>query len=99
MCDMSEPSDLIDPSAGPGAQALRLAARPASLAGKVLGLLDNTKEQGDVILETIAAALRERHGVARVVARRKEHYSKQAPETLIDELAREVDVAVAALGG
>ena len=96
---MSEPSDLIDPSARPGALAVPPAPRPGTLAGKVLGLLDNTKEQGDVILETIGAALRERHGVARVVTRRKEHYSKQAPDSLIAELAREVDVAVAALGG
>ncbi len=33
------------------------------LAGKVVGLLDNTKEQADVILETVAEALRERYGV------------------------------------
>ena len=96
---MSERSDLIDPSAGPGAQLILPARRSGTLAGKVLGLLDNTKEQGDIILETIAAALRERHGVARVVARRKEHYSKQAPDSLIEELAQEADVVVCALGG
>jgi len=69
------------------------------LAGKVVGLLDNTKEQGDVILQTVADALRERHGVARVVIRRKEHYSKPAKDELIDEMAQEVEVAVAAVGG
>ena len=96
---MSETSGFMDPSAGPGAQAVPPARRPDTLAGKVLGLLDNTKEQGDVILETLAAALCERYGVARVVTRRKLHYSKQAPDSLIAELAQEVDVAVAALGG
>jgi len=96
---MSDPSGIIDPSASGGAQAFPPAPRPESLAGKVLGLLDNTKEQGDIILETIATALRERYGVARIVLRRKEHYSKAAPDDLIAEMAREVQVAVSALGG
>ena len=48
------------------------------LAGKVVGLLDNTKEQADVILETVGEVLRERYGVARVIIRRKEFFSKPA---------------------
>ena len=94
-------SDLpfIDPTAGGGKPKIPPARRPMDLAGKVVGLLDNTKEQGDVILQTIADALRERHGVARVVIRRKEHYSKPATDALIDEMAREVQLAVAAVGG
>jgi hypothetical protein len=96
---MSEPSGFIDPSAAAGAGVIAPAPRPASLAGKVVGLLDNTKEQGDIILETIGAALREHHGVARIVVRRKEHYSKTAPDRLIDEMAREVQIAIAAVGG
>ena len=39
-----------------------------TLAGKMVGLLDNTKEQGDVILETVAHALRER------LRRRESHH-------------------------
>jgi hypothetical protein len=69
------------------------------LAGKVIGLLDNTKEQGDIILQTVGDALREHYGVARVVIRRKEHYSKPATNALVDELAKEVQLAVAAVGG
>jgi hypothetical protein len=64
----------------------------------VVGLLDNTKEQGDIILQTIGEALCERHG-AQVVIRRKEHYSKPASAAIIDEMAREVQVAIAAVGG
>ena len=89
----------IDPTAGTGRPRVPLAARPADLAGKVVGLLDNTKEQGTLILETLGIALREKYGVARVVIKRKEHYSKPATDALIDEMAREVDVAIAALGG
>ena len=89
----------IDPTAGGGKAKLAVAPRPMDLAGKVLGLLDNTKEQGDIILQTIGDALRERHGVARVVVKRKEHYSKPATSALIDEMAKEVEVAIAAVGG
>ena len=89
----------IDPTAGGGKSKVAPAPRPMDLAGKVVGLLDNTKEQGDVIMQTIADALRERHGVARVVIRRKEHYSKPATDALIDEMASEVEMAVAAVGG
>jgi hypothetical protein len=89
----------IDPTAGGGRTRITLAPRPMDLAGKVVGLLDNTKEQGKLILETIGEALRERHGVARVVLRSKEHYSKPAMTSLIDEVANEVEVAIAAVGG
>ncbi|MDB5809834.1 MAG: hypothetical protein JWN94_1956 [Betaproteobacteria bacterium] len=96
---MANELPFIDPTAGGGKARVALAPRPMDLAGKVVGLLDNTKEQGDVILETIAAALRERYGVAKVVTRRKEHYSKPATEEIINEMAKEVQVAVAAVGG
>jgi hypothetical protein len=89
----------IDPTAGGGKPRVALAPRPMDLAGRVVGLLDNTKEQADVILAAIGDALRERHGVARVVTRRKEHYSKPAKPELLDALADEVDIAIAAVGG
>ncbi len=96
---MSETLGFIDPTAGGGKSRIALAPRPMDLAGKVVGLLDNTKEQGTLILETLGAALRERYGVARVVLRSKEHYSKPASEALIDDMAKEVQVAIAAVGG
>jgi hypothetical protein len=99
MTDDTHALGYIDPTAGSGRQRIAPAPRPADLAGKVVGLLDNTKEQGTLILETLGNALREKYGVAKVVIRRKEHYSKPATAALLDEMAKEVDVAVAALGG
>ena len=89
----------IDPTAGGGKTKIALAPRPDDLAGKVLGLLDNTKEQGTLILETLGEVLRERFGVARVVLLAKEHYSKPATDALIDQMAAQVDIAIAAVGG
>ena len=94
-------SDLgfIDPTASGARAKIALAPRPMDLAGKVVGLLDNTKEQADVILETIADALRQRYGVAKVIVRRKEYFSRPATDELLNEMAKEVQVAAAALGG
>jgi hypothetical protein len=96
---MANDLGFIDPTEAGNASRIALAPRPMDLAGKVVGLLDNTKEQADVILETVGEALRERYGVARVVIRRKEHFSKPAAVQLMDELASEVQVAAAAVGG
>jgi len=92
-------SQLIDPTAGGGKSKVVLAPRPMDLAGKVVGLLDNTKEQGALILETLGRALREQHGAARVVMLSKEHYSKPAAPSIIDQIAQEAQVAIAAVGG
>jgi hypothetical protein len=95
------PNDLpfIDPTRGGARTQLARAPRPMDLTGKTVGLLDNTKEQADVILETVGAALREKYGVADVIIRRKGYYSRPAPAELIDEMANKVQVAVAAVGG
>lgn len=96
---MSNDLGFIDPTAGGSKAKIALAPRSMDLSGKVVGLLDNTKEQADVILETVADILRERYGVAKVIIRRKEYYSRPASEDLINEMAQEVQVAAAALGG
>lgn len=89
----------IDPTAGGGKAKLATAPRPMDLAGKVVGLLDNTKEQGDIILSTVADELRKRYGVADVVIRRKAFFSKPAAPELLDDMAKKVQVAIAAVGG
>ena len=96
---MTNDLPFIDPTAGGNKARIALAPRPMDLAGKVVGLLDNTKEQADIIFETVADVLRSRYGVARVVIRRKEAFSRPATEALLNEMAKEVQVAAAALGG
>lgn len=96
---MTNQQSFIDPSRGGARERLPKAARPMDLTGKVVGLLDNTKEQADVILATIGEALREKYGVADVIIRRKQYFSKPAAPEIIDEMAKKVQVAVAAVGG
>jgi predicted GTPase len=90
---------IIDPSAGGAGTRIPLAPRPMDLRGKVVGIIDNTKEQADVIAEAMAEGLREKYGVAKVIVRRKPFFSKPAPAELLEEIAREADVAIAAVGG
>ena len=90
---------IIDPSAGASGARIQLAPRPMDLRGKVVGFIDNTKEQADVIAEAMAEGLREKYGVAKVIIRRKPYFSKPAPAERLEEIAREADVAIAAVGG
>ena len=89
----------IDPTRGGSKTKLQRAPRPMDLAGKVVGLLDNTKEQADIILATVGEDLRRRYGVADVIMRRKEFFSKPAKPELLDDMASKVQVAIAAVGG
>jgi hypothetical protein len=96
---MTQTPDFIDPTVGGRAASLPLAPRPRTLTDTVVGLLDNTKEQGDLILQAVAEALLQHYGVAGVRLRRKDHYSKPATPALIDAMASDVHVAVVAVGG
>src|SRR5262245_22592755 len=96
---MTPAPEFIDPTVGRSTVRIPLAPRPFDLRDKVVGLLDNTKEQGDIILQTVAEALREHYGVTGIHLRRKEHYSKPALPALIDAMASTVQVAVVAVGG
>ena len=89
----------IDPTRGGSRTKLQRAPRPMDLAGKVVGLLDNTKEQADIILATVGEDLRRRYGVKDVIIQRKEFFSRPAKPELLDEMAKKVQVAVAAVGG
>ena len=96
---MSEELWFVDPTAGGNKSKVALARRPIDLSGKVVGLIDNTKEQADVILETIAHELKSRYGVKDVIIERKEAFSKPATTAQIDALAKKVQIAAAAVGG
>ena len=67
-------------------------------AGLIL-LLANHVGDADVIAEALACGLREKYGVAKVIIPRKPYFSKPAPAELLEQMANEVDVAIAAVGG
>jgi hypothetical protein len=87
---------VYDPRGASVAAAPALARRPASLAGLTLGVLDNGKEQADVILAH-AAELLARDGVRTVFAR-KPTFARVAPRDVLEQL-KACDIVITGLGG
>ncbi|MBM4226386.1 MAG: hypothetical protein FJ164_01360 [Gammaproteobacteria bacterium] len=86
---------LLDPT-GELSPAQRLPlAKPASLAGLTVGLLDISKARGDVFLDRLETLFQSR-GV-KTLRFKKPTFTKPAPLPLIQEIAGKVDVVVEAL--
>jgi len=75
-----------------------LPALPASLHGRTVGFIDNTKHNFDRLADEIGTMLRERHGVKAIVRRRKANASTPAAPEILIELAKSCDVVFAGSG-
>jgi hypothetical protein len=75
-----------------------LAPRLGSLRGATLGLLDNGKPNGSVLLTEIGAHLRERYGVREVRMFTKSYFGTPVDQTLTERIVQECDFAIAAIG-
>ena len=69
-----------------------------SLSGKVVGFIDNSKPNFNLLVEDLAQELTSRHGVATVVKRRKKSASQGAPAELMRELVEECDAVITGSG-
>jgi hypothetical protein len=85
----------LDPTSERSPLTRTRAARPQSLEGKAVGLLDISKPRGDVFLDRLEALLAER-GV-RTLRFRKPTFAKVAPVDLRHEIATKCDVVIEAL--
>ncbi|HYB71431.1 MAG TPA: hypothetical protein VEH80_12185 [Candidatus Bathyarchaeia archaeon] len=68
---------------------------PVDLRGLTVGFLDNTKHNFDRLVLSIGEALKARHGVARVVHRRKANAATGAAPEIIEALSKECDLVFA----
>lgn len=89
---------VLDPTSPPLPVDARLARRPETLDGKVLGLLDNHKRNAELLLDNVRELLAERYELGGVVKRSKPDVSRPCPDKTVDELAAECDVLVTAIG-
>jgi hypothetical protein len=71
-----------------------LAKRGASLEGRVVGLLNNSKSGTRPFLDRVEELLRREHGVARIVRNDKNAAALPAPDEMLDAAVRECDVVV-----
>ncbi len=88
--------EILDPAGASSTTSRQLAARPRALGGLVIGVLDNSKPNAAVLLETVAAALREQFGAARVRAWQKPGASTGAAPAVLDDIAGACRVALTA---
>jgi hypothetical protein len=89
---------VFDPRGRVDAERVALAPRTVGLAGKRLGILDNTKWNANRLLRKTAALLEEKHGIATVGYYKKESFSKVADPALIAEIATNCDIVLTAIG-
>jgi hypothetical protein len=89
---------VFDPTTSPKEQALRYATRPASLQGKKVGLVENTKFNSDKLLLKIGKILQDEYGVQGVLMRRKRSSGVPAHEEIIRDILAECDAVVAGVG-
>jgi hypothetical protein len=96
------PSAILDPTGLSSREdttpAFTLAPRPASLESVRVGLLENGKQNARLLLEDVAAVLRERYGTGEATLRRKENFAQPAASELVGELSGESDVVVIGVG-
>jgi hypothetical protein len=75
-----------------------LAPRPRSLKGLTLGLLDNTKPNGAVILRAVGRELQERYGVKEIRMFQKGYFGTPVEESVVQQMLHNCDFAVAGIG-
>ncbi len=92
---MTDTRVLLDPTAERLPARRERLARPASLAGLTIGLLDISKTRGDVFLDQIETQLVER-GLM-VKRYRKPTFARVAPTELKQAISAECDVVIEAL--
>lgn len=89
---------VYDPRGQVTADAQPLAARVGSLEGLRLAVLDNSKWNAGKLLRRSIDALARDAGFAAVNYYTKESFSKTAAPELIDEIVRDNDIALTAIG-
>ena len=90
MTDYLDPTDSV-------AVHRRTAARPASLEGKVVTLLDISKAKGNHLLDRLEELLQERVRPRAIVRKKKPTFARPAPEALRQEILTGTDVIIEAL--
>ena len=100
MTEMTKQKEKIlvyEPVAEASGESAVMAARPESLNGKSVGLINNTKDFTDEILGVMGTALEKQFPGVRVVRYRKESVSGATP-ALMEQVEGECDAVVSALG-
>ena len=88
--------EILDPVGPTSAASRTLAPRPATLAGAVIGMLDNSKPNARVLLEGVARALAQKVGARDVRIWGKPGASIGATTAVLDEIAAQCGAVLTA---
>jgi hypothetical protein len=88
---------LLDPMAPSNTSDKFLAPRLDDLNGKVMGLLDISKNGSDIFLDRVEELMREHFDLADIVRVTKPTFGRPAPQELITELADRCNFVVEGL--
>lgn len=88
---------LLNPTSQGDVSERYLAPRLDNLDGKVLGLLDITKNGSDIFLDRVEELIRARFDIEDVVRVKKPTFSRPAPTELLIKLAEQVDFVIEGL--
>ena len=89
---------VYDPTAPNAAPAQNLRQSVGDLAGKVIGFIDNTKPNFNLLAQDLGELLRTRYGAKLVIQKRKGSVATSAPRDMLDDLARECDLVITGSG-
>ena len=89
---------LVDPTLAPSRGDQMPTARPASLDGAVLGLVNNGKARGREILQRVADNIAAKHGIRGTILVTKPDSSFSARPEDVEMLAADATAIIAAIG-
>jgi hypothetical protein len=96
---MSSTINVLDPVAPAGVAAAGRVFKPlTTLQGKVVGFIDNSKPNFNLLADDLATLLTSKYGVARVVRHRKPTASKPASQDVLADIDRQCDLVIAGSG-
>ena len=76
----------------------KLNTRPQTLAGKTLGLLENSKANSDKVLLELGEILKKKHGIKDVVLLSKHSASLPTKPEVVQQALDQVDVLITGVG-
>ena len=95
---MNESTLILEPVAPNLGVALQAGRHLDSLAGKVVGFIDNAKPNFDRLVDELAELLVSKYGVARVVKHRKRSAAIPAPEEIMQDIVAQCDAVITGSG-
>lgn len=96
---MSATITILDPVAPAGVAASAGVFHPlAGLKGKVVGFIDNSKPNFNLLADDLATLLASKYGVARVVRHRKPTASVPASRDVLEDIDKQCDLVIAGSG-